>query len=147
MHVIDNGPEPEVLDVYKIASVNRNFRTTLWTGKHLQLTVMSIPPGGEVGMEIHKNTDQYIRVEQGIGMAVIKMCRGMEKQQIYPGCGVFIPAGTYHNIVNCGRTPLKLSSVYAPPQHKPGTVHRTKADSDAEEYKNSNEENHIHQKM
>ena len=55
MHVIDNGPEPEVLDVYKIASVNRNFRTTLWTGKHLQLTVMSIPPGGEVGMEIHKN--------------------------------------------------------------------------------------------
>lgn len=132
----DYGLEPYVANVEQKALRNRNFRTAIWTGCHLQMTLMSIPPCGQIGLEIHEDTDQFIRVEQG--MALVKMGRYENQlnfqENICKGDTVFVPAGTWHNIINVGERPLKLSSIYAPPNHPRGTVHRTKEDAEREEY-------------
>lgn len=136
----DKGPGPCVMNVWKTAVQNRNYRTTVWTGCNLQMTVMSIPPRSDVGTEVHQENDQYIRVEQGNALVKMKMCdnengnRKEYEQMICAGDGVFVPAGTRHNIINIGRNDLKLTSIYAPPHHKPGTVHRTKMDTQNENY-------------
>lgn len=115
---------------------NQNFRTALWTGCHLQLTLMCIPAGGEIGLEVHPDTDQFIRLESGQGMAMMGACKDKLNFQKCIGAddAVFVPAGTWHNIINTGRCPLKLYSIYAPPHHPHGTVHRLKADADAAEH-------------
>lgn len=132
---MDHGPNPYVINIGLAAMQNTNFRTAVWTGCHLQMTVMCIPPCGEIGLEVHGDTDQLIRVEQGT--AVIKMGKCAEKvdyqQNMCKGDAVFIPAGTWHNVVNIGRNALKVSSVYAPPNHPRGTVHFTKADAERED--------------
>ena len=99
------------------------------------MTVMCIPPCGEIGLEVHSDTDQLIRVEQGTAAVKIGKCKNQLdfQQNICKGDAVFIPAGTWHNIVNTGRNVLKVSSVYAPPNHRRGTVHLTKADAEREE--------------
>lgn len=96
------------------------------------MTVMCIKPCGEIGLEIHPDTDQLIRVEQGTAVVKIGECKNQPdfQQNICKGDAVFIPAGTWHNIVNTGRNALKVSSVYAPPNHRRGTVHPTKADAE-----------------
>lgn len=98
------------------------------------MTLMCIPPCGEIGLEIHEDTDQFIRVEQGKAIVKMGKCRNQLdcRQDLCRGDGVFVPAGTWHNIVNTGRESLKVSSIYAPPHHPRGTVERTK--SDAENY-------------
>lgn len=128
----DPGPNPYVINIEQTAVQNQNFRTAVWTGCHLQMTVMCIPPCGEIGFEIHSDTDQLIRVEQGTAAVKIGKCVDQFdfQQNICKGDAVFIPAGTLHNIVNIGRNVLKLSSVYAPPNHRRGTVHLTKADAE-----------------
>ena len=99
------------------------------------MTLMCIPPRGEIGLEMHGDTDQFLRLESGVG--AVRM--GSEKDKlcfqkcIRAGDGVFVPAGTWHNIINTGRYPMKLYSVYAPPKHPRGTVHQTKAIADASE--------------
>ena len=127
----DYGSTPYMTNIEQEAAKNRNFRTALWTGCHLQMTLMCIPPCGEIGPEIHEDTDQLIRIEQG--RAAVQMGKCEYRQDFYKnmcrGDAVFIPAGTWHNIINIGRTPLKVSSVYAPPHHPRGTVHPTKADA------------------
>lgn len=131
----DYGPNPFVADINKATLYNGTFRTALWTGSHLQLTLMSIPAGGEIGFEVHPDTDQFLRVETGRGM--VKM--GAERDYIYFQQPVFddyaiiIPAGTWHNVINTGDGPLKLYSIYAPPHHPWGTVHQTKEIADREE--------------
>lgn len=131
----DKGPNPYVADIGTIAGQNRNFRTAVWTGSHLQMTLMCIPPRGEIGLEMHSDTDQYVRVEHG--NAIVKMGRCKDRpdfcQNMCVGDGVFIPAGMWHNIVNAETDVLKVSSVYGPPNHARGTVHRTKADAEMEE--------------
>ena len=133
---IDFGPAPFVVNVNQAARENRNFRRALWTGNHLQMTLMSIPPGGDIGVERHTQLDQTIRVEEGHGR--VMMGRNREnwelQRMVGPGFAIFIPAGTWHNLVNTERRPLKLSSVYAPPQHPWGTVHRTKEEAMEHEY-------------
>ena len=127
----DYGDEPFIFNIDHATNRNENFRTTIWTGSHLQLTLMSIPVCGEIGIEMHDDVDQFIRVECGKARVYMGNCRGdlREMACVDGNDAILIPAGTWHNIVNAGRTPLKLYSLYAPPQHPAGTVHRTKEDA------------------
>jgi len=131
----DSGPEPYVVNIERATEQNKNFRTALWTGSHLQLTVMSIPPKGDIGLEIHPNTDQFIRIEEGRG--IVKMGKNQNnldfQRPVDGSTAIIIPAGTWHNLYNTGSKPLKLYSIYAPPQHPRGTVHRTKEEAEAAE--------------
>lgn len=131
----DYGPEPFVVDIEKATKRNNNFRTALWTGNHLQLTLMSINVGEEIGLEIHPDLDQFIRIEEGQG--VVKMGDSKERlnfqQRVYDDFIFIIPAGKWHNLINTGNKPLKLYSIYAPPQHPRGTVHKTKAEAELSE--------------
>lgn len=131
----DYGPEPFVINIESATLQNENFRTTLWTGEHLQLTLMSIDVGEDIGLEIHPNLDQFIRIEQGEGF--VQMGDKKDKldfqQNVYDDYAIIIPAGKWHNLTNTGNTPLKLYSIYAPPQHPPGTIDRTKEDAESRE--------------
>lgn len=136
MDYSDFGPNPYVANIEQEANQNQNFRTAIWTGCHLQMTLMCIPRCGDIGVEIHEHTDQFIRIEQGQGMVRMGHCKNqMDFQKcLCKGDVVFVPAGTWHNIINTGRCPLKVSSTYGPPNHPRGTIHRTKADAEHEEY-------------
>ena len=130
----DYGPEPFVINIDKATKRNDTFRTALWTGNHLQLTLMSIPVGGEIGVEMHPDTDQFLRIEQGQGLSMMGPSKDNLNFQrnVSKDYAIFVPAGTWHNVVNKGGVPLKLYSIYAPPKHPRGTVHVTKADAAAE---------------
>jgi mannose-6-phosphate isomerase-like protein (cupin superfamily) len=108
---------------------NTYFREVLATGPHSQLVVMCIPPNGEIGEEVHQDVDQILMLITGQGAAVLDGQRNF----VRPGELVLVPAGTRHNIVNTGTLDLRLFTVYSPPEHAPGTIHRTKADADAAE--------------
>lgn len=132
---IDRGPNPFVVNIERATLRNNTFRSALWTGTHLQLTLMCIKVGQDIGLEIHPDTDQFIRIEQGQG--VVRMGKSKENLD-FEACvcsndAIFIPAGTWHNIINTGNIPLKLYSIYAPPHHPWGTVEKTKADAQAAE--------------
>ncbi len=131
----DYGPQPFVVNIQQATRQNTAFRTTLWTGTHLQMTLMSIPVGGEVGLETHPNLDQFIRIEQGHGLVRMGNSEANLNMQmnVMPGSGIFVPAGAWHNLINIGRMPLKLYSVYAPPAHPKGTIHKTKQDAEKAE--------------
>ena len=126
----DFGGRPFVVDVAHVAMHNDDFRSALWTGEHLQLTVMSILPGDDVGLEVHPHLDQMLCVVDGAG--VVQMGESRDdlhfEQPVFEGSVIFVPSGTWHNLTNTGQTPLVLYSVYAPPAHPFGTVHKTKAD-------------------
>ena len=132
---MDFGSNPYVVNVGQLAKQNMNFRIAVWTGHHLQMTVMCIPPCEEIGVEVHPETDQFIRVEQGNGLAQIGKNKNQLdfQQRIGVGDGVFVPAGCWHNVVNVGREPLKLSTIYAPPKHPKGIIHPTKQDAEKED--------------
>ena len=132
----DYGSKPFIFNIDHATNMNKNFRTTLWTGKHMQLTLMSIPTGGDIGAEMHHNVDQFIRIESGKAKVYMGTCKGdlQEKACVDSNYAILIPAGTWHNIVNVGRHPLKLYSLYAPPHHPIGTVHPTKEDAEHEEH-------------
>lgn len=129
----DYGPEPLVINIDKAAGCNANFRTALWTGEYFQVTLMSIPVGGDIGLEMHDDTDQFLRIEQGFGIVRFgkSKCDVKDIQRVNCHDAVIVPAGTWHNIVNCGNVPLKLYSIYAPPHHPFGTVHKTKEEAQA----------------
>ncbi|MGI6732928.1 MAG: cupin domain-containing protein [Anaerovoracaceae bacterium] len=127
----DYGAEPFVVDIEEATLQNRNFRTALWTGNHLQLTLMSIGTGDDIGLEMHPDVDQFIRVEEGEGVALMGNSRDnlSYRQNVSDDDAIIIPAGTWHNIINTGGEPLKLYSIYAPPEHPHGTVHMTKEEA------------------
>lgn len=124
--------KPFLVNVEQAANRNQNFRTELWTGNYLQMTLMCIPVNGEIGLEIHEDTDQLIRLEKGMAVVVFGECKNNihNKYKMHSQDVFFVPAGTWHNVINIGNTDLKISSVYAPPHHPRGTVHRTKEDAD-----------------
>ena len=128
----DYGCEPFIFNIAHATAMNENFRTTLWTGRHIQLTLMSIPACGEIGAEIHTDVDQFIRVESGRARVYMGTCRNAMREVacVDGDDAILIPAGTWHNIVNVGSRPLKLYSLYAPPKHPFGTVHHTKEDAE-----------------
>lgn len=111
------------------ARANEYFRQTLETGEHAQLVVMTLQPGEEIGEETHDG-DQILFFVEGEGEAIL----AGEASPVRPGEYTFVPAGTLHNFVNTGSAPLRLVTTYAPPEHAPGTVHRTKAEADAAEH-------------
>jgi len=108
---------------------NRDFRRVLYTGPHLQLVVMSLLPGEEIGEEVHSNTDQFFRVEQGKG----EISLDGRTTRIESDMAILVPAGARHNVRNTGEKPLRLYTLYAPPQHADKTVHRTRQDAEAAE--------------
>ncbi|NSA20582.1 mannose-6-phosphate isomerase-like protein (cupin superfamily) [Clostridium saccharobutylicum] len=124
----DYGPQPYVVNINKATKQNNNFRTALWTGEHIQVTLMSINVGDDIGLEIHPNVDQFIRIEDGQGL--VKMGKNKENLDFQARASddfaIMIPAGTWHNVINTGNKPLKVYSIYAPPQHPHGVVHKTK---------------------
>lgn len=131
----DYGPEPFVINIEEATKQNNTFRTALWTGDHLQLTLMSIDVGEDIGLEVHPNLDQFIRIEEGQGLVQMgdrKDYLNFQKN-VYGEYAFIIPAGKWHNLTNTGNTPLKLYSIYAPPQHPPGTIHDTKEIAEAQE--------------
>lgn len=136
MQTCDYGPEPFITDIDNATQNNTNYRTALWTGQHLQLTLMSIPVGGEIGLEAHPDTDQFLRIESGHGIAMMGSAQNQLNYQrlVSDGYAVFVPAGTWHNIINTGNCPLKIYTIYAPPHHPHGTVQATKAIADMEGY-------------
>lgn len=131
----DYGPKPFVVNINRATKQNNTFRTALWTGKHFQVTLMSLGIGEDIGLEIHPNVDQFLRIEQGRG--IVKMGKSKDhlnfQRNVYDDSAIVVPAGTWHNVINTGNTPLKLYSIYAPPNHPFGTVHETKADAVAAE--------------
>lgn len=131
----DFGPDPYVVNIEKATLENPFFRRALWTGTYLQLTLMCIPPNGDIGLEMHPNLDQFLRLEQGQGRVMMGSSQDnlTYQRNVSDGYAIFIPAGTWHNLVNTGNEPIKLYSIYAPVQHPAGTIHCTKADSDAAE--------------
>ncbi len=117
--------------IEKITEKNKNFRKVLFTGKHLQLVVMSLQPKEEIGNEVHPDVDQFFRIEEGRAKFILN---GGEEHVVSAGGAAVVPAGTYHNVINTSPSkPLKLYTVYTPPQHPDGTVHKTKAQAEAAE--------------
>ena len=131
----DHGGEPFVVNINQVTKQNNTYRTAIWTGNHLQVTLMSINVGEDIGLEIHPNVDQFLRIEEGQGL--VQMGKSKNNLNFVKNVGddyaIIVPAGTWHNVTNTGNTPLKLYSIYAPPNHPFGTVHRTKADAEAAE--------------
>lgn len=125
-----------IADIEDATVANDNFRTTLFTGVSLQLTVMHLEPGEEIGVEAHDDLDQFIRVERGRGEVRMGSSKDdlSEVHVLQDDWAAIIPGGTWHNVVNTGDEPLKLYSIYAPPEHPDGTVHATKAEADAAEH-------------
>ena len=125
----DYGPMPFVVDINKATLANDTYRTALWTGKKLQLTLMCLNPGEDIGLEVHPDNDQFLRIEKGTG--VVQMGNSREnlyfQQNAYDDYAIFVPAGTWHNITNIGKDTMKLYTIYAPPHHPWGTIHQTKA--------------------
>jgi len=117
--------------IEKQTLANEYFRQVLFTGKHAQLVLMCLQPGEEIGNEVHDNVDQFFRLEQGEALFVFN---GKEKHAVKDADAVIVPAGTYHNVINTSKTQkLKLYTIYSPPNHPHGTVHKTKKEAEAAE--------------
>lgn len=131
----DYGRSPYVVNIKEAARRNRDFRRALWTGSHLQVTLMSIGVGEDIGLEVHRDVDQFLRIEEGQGIVRMGPRRDQlnVQRRVTENSAIMVPAGTWHNIINTGNRPLKLYSIYAPPEHPFGTVHRTKAEAMAAE--------------
>jgi mannose-6-phosphate isomerase-like protein (cupin superfamily) len=121
--------EPLDVDIVQLARGNDAFRREIATGEHSQVVAMTIPPGEEIGEEVHEGNDQLLVFVDGQGNAVLDG----KTSEVTPNDLVLVPAGTRHNFINTGRSPLRLVTVYAPPEHPPGTVHQTRAEAEAAE--------------
>ncbi len=132
----DEGAKPFVTNIDSETMENENYRTTRWTGTNLQMTLMSIEPGHDIGLEVHEHGDQFLRVEAGT--ARVQMGPTEDDLSFDREVGddwvILVPAGMWHNITNIGDDALKVYAIYAPPEHAHGTVHATRAEGDAEEH-------------
>ncbi|WP_434400717.1 cupin domain-containing protein [Planococcus sp. 11815] len=135
MELKDYGAESFVVNIEDATKQNETFRTALWTGKNLQVTLMSIAAGDDIGLEVHEHGDQFLRIEEGEGL--VQMGDSEDnlsfEEKAEDDYAILIPAGKWHNVTNTGDKPLKIYSIYAPPEHPHSTVHETKAEADAAE--------------
>lgn len=132
----DEGPNPFVTEIKSDTLANDNYRTTRWTGSNLQMTLMSIDPGHDIGLEVHDHGDQFLRFEAGrarVQMGPTEQDLPFD-QEVGDDWAILVPAGMWHNISNIGSEPLKVYAIYGPPEHPHATVHPTKADADADEH-------------
>lgn len=131
----DQGKQPFVINIEEAAERNRTFRTAIWTGNHLQVTLMSIGVGEDIGLEVHPDVDQFLRIEEGRGLVQMGDTENNlnYERRVSEDCAIMVPAGKWHNLTNTGNEPLKLYTIYAPPEHPFGTIHQTKADAVAAE--------------
>ena len=134
MIIEDIGPRPTSFDLERATCDNENYRAVAWSGRYLQVTLMSIPVGGDIGLESHPETDQFLRLDAGRG----RVQMGPSKDQltfdkeVSDGWCVLVPAGTWHNITNIGQEPMRLYAIYAPAHHKPGKIHTTATQAEAD---------------
>jgi len=130
----DIGPEPQSFNLEQATRENRNYRTVAWSGRYLQITLMSIPVGGDIGLEVHPDTDQFLRLDAGRGRAQIGASKDTLTfdREVSDGWCVLIPAGTWHNVTNIGSEPMQVYAIYAPAHHKPGKIHRTASEAAAD---------------
>lgn len=134
MTIADIGPLPQSFDLETSTLQNTAYRTVAWSGRYLQVTLMSIPVGGDIGLEMHPETDQFIRLDGGRGRAQMGPAEDelTFDQEVEDGWCVLVPAGSWHNITNVGAEPMQVYTVYAPAHHQPGKVQPTKAIADAD---------------
>lgn len=127
--------EPTALDIEAETKANDNYRTVAWTGRYLQVTYMSIPVGESVGLEVHEETDQFLRLEAGKGKCVMGPAKDnlTFEQAVADDWAIMVPAGTWHDVINEGDEPMKLYAIYAPVHHAADTVQKTKAEADSDE--------------
>ncbi len=132
---IDNGPKPNAFDIETATKENANYRTVAWTGRYLQVTLMSIPVGSSIGLEVHPETDQFLRIDAGRGKCVMGPAEDDLdfEQEVSDGWSIQVPAGTWHDVINTGDEPLQLYAVYAPSHHAQGIVQKTAEDAEADE--------------
>lgn len=131
----DHGKKPYVVNIEDLTTENTNFRTAAWTGEFLQMTLMSIEVGSEIGAEVHHDTDQFLRIEQGQAKVVMGDSEDDMSFEVpaEDDFVILVPSGKWHNVINVGDEPLKIYSIYAPSHHPFGTVHVTKAEADEAE--------------
>jgi len=134
MTIMDIGPEPQSFNLEQETVANPNYRTVAWSGKYLQLTLMSIPEGGDIGLEAHPATDQFLRLDAGRGRVQMGSARDNLdfEQEVSDGWCIFVPAGTWHNVTNIGNEPMQLYAIYAPAHHKPAKIHVTAEDAETD---------------
>jgi mannose-6-phosphate isomerase-like protein (cupin superfamily) len=134
--VKDTGPQPQSFDIERATKENTNYRSVAWSGRYLQVTLMSIPVGGSIGLEAHPQTDQFLRLDAGHGL--VQMGAAKDKltfeKEVSNGWCVLVPAGTWHNITNTGTTPMQVYAIYAPAHHAPDKVQATAAAAKADEH-------------
>lgn len=136
----DIGPQPQCFDLESATVENTRYRAVAWSGTYLQLTLMSIPPGGDIGLEAHPETDQFLRLDAGRGRVQMGLSEDRLDfdREVEDGWAVFVPAGVWHNITNVGDEPLQLYTVYAPVHHAAGAVQATASDAKRDEESNTN---------
>ena len=135
MPITDPGPKPHVFDIEKATTGNDTYRTVAWTGRYLQVTLMSIPVGESIGLEVHPETDQFLRLEAGKGRCVMGPSEKdlPFQEDVEDDWAIQVPAGTWHDVINTGEEPLKLYVVYAPVHHAQGIVQQTAEDAEQDE--------------
>ena len=133
--VTDNGPQPNAFDIETETRDNSAYRTVAWTGKYLQVTLMSIPPGQSIGLEAHPETDQFLRLDAGQGRCVMGPAEDdlSFSQDVSDGWSIQVPAGTWHDVINTGDDDMRLYAVYAPTHHAKGLVQETFEDAERDE--------------
>lgn len=134
MTIEDIGPRPQSFDLEQATRDNSNYRTVAWSGRYLQVTLMSIPVDGDIGLEMHAETDQFLRLDAGRG--VVQMGASKDqltfRSEVSNGWCILVPAGTWHNITNTGTEPMQVYAIYAPAHHAPGRLQKTASDAEAD---------------
>lgn len=135
MSISDIGPKPNAFDLEGETRANSNYRTVAWTGKYLQVTLMSIPPGESIGLEAHHDTDQFLRLDAGRGRCTMGPSKDdLDFQQdVEDGWCITVPAGTWHDVINTGDEDMRLYAIYSPVHHAAGRVHATAEDAETDE--------------
>jgi mannose-6-phosphate isomerase-like protein (cupin superfamily) len=141
MKITDNGPRPNAFDIETATTENTAYRTVAWTGKYLQVTLMSIPVGSSIGLEAHPETDQFLRLDAGQGRCVMGPSKDDLdfEQEVSDGWSIQVPASMWHDVINTGDEPMQVYAVYAPTHHAQGIVQETAEDAERDEESGADE--------